>query len=298
MTCLRPKWTMRMFSLSLAFAATPFIATPFIATPGALMAAPLADATPASATLSDPDINARYTVYVGGFLFAEASLAAELKDNDYRLRAFIAVAGTPSVFFDSKWDLFSQGSLSQGRIRPAHYVFNSIEPDQTKTTTLDYDRHGMPRLTMDPPQDVAVTVQPFERLNTQDPVSAFLMPVLAKGKNPCERKLAIFDGKRRYDLQFAFEREEQITTRNKGYSGPVMVCSVTFKPGTGTERRTFTNMMRRNGDTLIWLASVDGGKVYMPVKLQMRTPIGGAIMEAVALSEKTQAASADLPLTK
>jgi len=293
MTCLRPKSAMRVLGLSLAIAATPFIATP-----GALIAAPLADTTPANLTVSEPDIDARYTVYVGGFLFAEVTLAAEVKDDDYRLRAFAAVAGTPSHFFDSKWDLFSQGSLSQGKIRPAHYVFNAIEPDQTKKTTLDYDRHGMPSLTMDPPQDVAVTVQPFERLNTQDPVSAFLMPVLANGKNPCERKLAIFDGKRRYDLQFAFEREEQIITRNKGYSGPAMVCSVTFKPGTGTERKKFTDMMRRNGDTLIWLASVDGGKVYMPVKLQLRTPIGGAVMEAVALSEKTQAASADLPLTK
>lgn len=287
MTCLRPKSAMRALSLSLALTAMPFIVAS-----DALKAAPLVEATPASLSVEDPDINARYTVYVGGFLFAEATLAAEVKDDDYRMHAFVAVAGTPSYFFDSKWDLYSQGNMSGGKTRPARYVFNSIEPDQTKKTMLDYDKQGMPILTMDPPQDVATTVQPYERLNTQDPVSAFLMPVAANGKNPCDRKLAIFDGKRRYDLQFAFEKEDQITTRNKGYSGKAMVCTVSFKPGTGTERKKFTDMMRRNGDTRIWLASVDGGKVYMPVKLQLRTPIGGAVMEVVSLAQKTREASA------
>lgn len=287
MTCLRPKSAMRAISLTLAMATLPLVVTS-----DALLAAPLVEATRASLTVSEPNIDARYTVYVGGFLFAEATLAAEVKDDDYRMHAFVAVAGTPSYFFDTKWDLFSQGNMSDGKTRPARYVFNSIEPDQTKKTMLDYDRQGMPSLTMDPPQDVTITVQPFERLNTQDPVSAFLMPVLANGKNPCDRKLAIFDGKRRYDLQFAFESEDQITTRNKGYSGKAMVCSVSFKPGPGTERKKFTDMMRRNGDTRIWLASVDGGKVYMPVKLQLRTPIGGAVMEIVSLTQKTREASA------
>lgn len=286
MTCLRPKSAMPALCLSLAIAAMPFIMAS-----DTLMAAPLAEATPANSALSNPDIDARYTVYVGGFLFAEATLAAEVKDDDYRMHAFVAVAGTPSYFFDTKWDLFSQGNMSDGKTRPARYVFNSIEPDQTKKTILDYDRQGMPILTMDPPQDVAVTVQPFERLNTQDPVSTFLMPVLANDKNPCDRKLAIFDGKRRYDLQFVFESKDRIITRNNGYNGEAMVCAVSFKPGTGTERRTFTDMMRRNGDTRIWLASVDGGKFYMPVKLQLRTPIGGAVMEIVSLTQKTREAS-------
>lgn len=248
--------------------------------------------------LEAPSLSARYTIYVGGFLFAHGDLDAKLANDDYKMRALITVAGMPSAFFDSKWDLTSQGRLSDGKVKPTQYVFNSIEKDQTKKTMLDYDAQGTPKLTMDPPQDVKDKVHAFERRNTQDPMSTFLLPIKADGSNPCERKTAIFDGKRRYDLQFTFEREDQITTRDKGYSGKALVCTVTFKPGTGTERKKFTSMMRTNRDTQIWLAPMNGGKVYLPVKLVVSTPLGGAVMEVTSLQEITQKAEAKTITTK
>lgn len=270
----------------------------------ALALAAISPVTASAATLQSrtgleaPSLSARYTIYVGGFLFAHGDLDARLAGDGYKMRALITVAGMPSAFFDSKWDLTSQGRLSNGRVRPVHYVFNSIEKDQTKKTMLDYDAQGTPRLTMDPPQDVKDKVHAFERRNTQDPMSTFLLPVKADGTNPCERTTAIFDGKRRYDLQFSFDREDVITTRNKGYSGKALVCTITFKPGTGTERKKFTSMLRTNRDTKIWLAPMDGGRVYLPVKLVVSTPLGGAVMEVTSLQQITQQAKADTVTTK
>ena len=43
---------------------------------------------------------------------------------------------------------------------------------------------------------------------------------------------AVFDGRMRYDLQFAYKRMETVKAE-KGYEGPVVVCAVYFKPVAG-----------------------------------------------------------------
>ncbi len=48
----------------------------------------------------------------------------------------------------------------------------------------------------------------------------------------CQRTVAIFDGRLRYDLQFAFKRMDKVKA-DKGYAGPVVVCAVYFSPIAG-----------------------------------------------------------------
>ena len=48
----------------------------------------------------------------------------------------------------------------------------------------------------------------------------------------CNRKLAIFDGRMRYDLQLAYKRLDKVKS-DKGYQGTVVVCAVYFSPVAG-----------------------------------------------------------------
>jgi hypothetical protein len=43
----------------------------------------------------------------------------------------------------------------------------------------------------------------------------------------------------------------------------------------------------------VWLAPFDGGRVYMPVRFQLRTPLGGAVMELTQVTERTAAMAPD-----
>ena len=65
-----------------------------------------------------------------------------------------------------------------------------------------------------------------------DPMTASLIRVPGNGDpfvpEACQRKLAIFDGRMRYDLQLAFKRMDQVKAE-KGYQGPVVVCAVLFR---------------------------------------------------------------------
>lgn len=270
------------FGLALIFAAA--MLTPGAATPD-----------PRERSGQTPDLRADYTVYVGGLIVAEGSMSATLNGADYRLQNKLGSAGLPRKFWDAKWVMTSEGRIEDGRLHPGRFAFTSTEDNETKHRLLVYDASGTPALTFDPPlspEDEART-SPYERINTLDPVSALLLPVVADG-NPCNRKLPVFDGKRRYDLQLVFDRVATVTTRDKGYSGEAIRCKVRFIPHTGMERAKLTTMLQRRDDTWIWLVPVEDTNLYFPVRVQMRTPIGGAVMDVVKLSRNETKDTASL----
>lgn len=263
--------------LALALGAVSLVPAPI-----PLMAAPVPVALEAAAA----GVSADYTVYIGGFKAAEGTVSATLQDEAYMLTSFMGVAGMPKNFFDAEWTLESEGRFGDARPQPERFAFHSHQKGEIKYREVIYDAVGRPETTFDPPLEPhdEIRVPPHERKNTLDPISALLVPIAA-GDNPCNRSLAVFDGKRRYDLQLAFDREGTVTTRNKGYSGKAIRCSVQMSPRSGMRQTSFIRMLQQRDNAHIWLAPVNGGSIYIPVRIQVRTPIGGAIMDIVKLRQ-------------
>jgi hypothetical protein len=68
---------------------------------------------------------------------------------------------------------------------------------------------------------------------------------------------------------------------DKGYSGAVVVCAVTFKPISGyIGSRATIRYLTKIRDMEIWLAPIAGTRVLVPFRAQGPTPIGQAVMEA------------------
>ena len=241
---------------------------------------------PAEREARMPGVTADYTVYIGGFKAAEGSINATLRGENYSMTSFLGVAGVPKNFLDAKWTMEIASNIDEARIQPQRFTFQSDEKGKIKHREMTYDGTGRPETTFDPPlpphEDISVL--PYERQNTLDPISALLVPVAA-GENPCNRRLAIFDGKRRYDIQLAFDSEGTVTTRNKGYSGMAIRCSVRMIPRSGMKQTSFTKMLQQRGNAHIWLAPMNDGNIYVPVRIQVRTPIGGAVMDVVSLRQ-------------
>jgi hypothetical protein len=96
----------------------------------------------------------------------------------------------------------------------------------------------------------------------------------------CQRKVAVFDGRMRYDLQLAFKRMDNVHAK-KGYSGPVVVCSMYFTPVAGhIPDRYAIKYLTKARDAEVWLAPVAGTRVMAPYRLQIETPLGMGIVEA------------------
>ena len=87
----------------------------------------------------------------------------------------------------------------------------------------------MKELAATPPSSDRVPVTNSNRQGIVDPLTALLFSAAAAGEGmsqeACRRTLPIFDGQQRYDLKLAFKRMDKVTAE-KGYAGPVVVCSV------------------------------------------------------------------------
>lgn len=242
----------------------------------------------ADATIAAPtDVAASFTIYVGGLLFISGNFEAVMDDDNYRLAATMSTAGTTRTFYPADYKLSSEGRLTQEHVQPHHYVSDTQAERKTRKITMSYSRDGMPRLTAEPPYNPGDLddVMPSLQQNTLDPISAFIMPVVA-GENPCDRTIPVFDGKRRYDLKLVYEGEKQMTPRGLAKPVTAIVCTIRYVAVAPIERRKFTDMLRRNDDMRVWLAPFDGGRVYMPVRFQLRTPLGGAVMELTQVKER------------
>jgi len=96
----------------------------------------------------------------------------------------------------------------------------------------------------------------------------------------CHRTMAIFDGRLRYDLEFAFKRMDRVKA-DKGYAGPVVVCAVYFTPVAGfVPSRIAIRYIAKLRDIEVWLAPIAGTRVLVPFRAQGPTPIGRFTLEA------------------
>jgi hypothetical protein len=96
----------------------------------------------------------------------------------------------------------------------------------------------------------------------------------------CNRKVAVFDGRLRYDLTSEFKRVETVKA-SKGYQGPVMVCAVYFTPVSGyLPNSTTMKYLASIRDAEAWIAPIAGTRVLVPFRFSLPTPVGVGAFEA------------------
>src|SRR5439155_456072 len=106
------------------------------------------------------------------------------------------------------------------------------------------------------------------RKGVTDPMSAVIMPVAGNGEvltpDACKRKLAIFDGRQRADIELTFKRMDRVKA-DKGYQGLVVVCTVLYHPIAGhrPERAAIKYLVEQR-EMEMWLAPIAGTRVLVP----------------------------------
>jgi hypothetical protein len=223
-----------------------------------------------------------YKIALGGFDFGSADIKAEIGTGDYELDALIKTEGIAEQFFETTFALASQGSFSGNRVKPNRFISTYADADSSRRVELTYPKGGAPVMAAEPAYEdgFGPDVQLNDILMTQDPISALLLPTSSATASPCDRSLPLFDGRRRYDLQLREDGMTEMNDSEGGYNGPVMRCTVSMLPVAGYERKTLIKLLAREDSIRIWLAPLEGSDVWVPVRLTLRTPFGGAVMRA------------------
>jgi hypothetical protein len=280
---LREVWTVIRFSLRSIGAA------------GCVAVLPLIDGCFVAAA-AQGKVDARYTASLAGVPLGKGAWVIDVTDTDYVAAASGMTTGLVKVFTGGQGSGAARGSIVSGNFSPASYSVSISTGKKSEEISMTLNGGSVKEYSIKPEQPLppkAVPVMDSHRRNVIDPMTASL--VRAPGKddplNPdsCKRHMAVFDGRIRYDLDFAYKRMDKVKAE-KGYQGPALVCSVYFSPVAGhVPDRPAVKYLTEMKDMEVWLVPVAGTRVLVPFRFSVPTPLGLGVLEA------TQFVTAPLP---
>jgi hypothetical protein len=258
----------------------------------------------AAASAGDPAsaqgrLDARYHVSLGGVAFGRGTWHINVSDNQFNATVSGTTSGVLRWFTTGQGASASRGSVTGGQLHASSYS-SSISTDKKYDEVRMLLNAGTVReFIAEPPNTPHPERVPLldqHRRGVLDPMTAAIMRVPGSGDTfvpaACNRKLQIFDGRMRYDLQLAYKRLDRVKSQ-KGYQGTVVVCAVYFSPVAGhVPSRPVIQYLIDLRDTEIWLAPIAGTRLMVPYRISVSTPLGHGIVQATEFMTIAQPARA------
>src|SRR4249920_2393214 len=184
------------------------------------------------------NLDASYTISFARIPVGEITATVVFGDSEYAISARARAGGVmKALSVDGEGSFTTRGTITDGHPVPTNFTSKIVSNTGTSDVTMVLDEDSVRELAATPPpgQD-RVPVTAANRRSIVDPLTAVLFSTAAAGEtlsqDACRRTLPIFDGHQRYDLKLAFKRMDKVTAE-KGYAGPVVVCSVSYQPIAG-----------------------------------------------------------------
>jgi uncharacterized protein DUF3108 len=245
-------------------------------------------------------LEARYTVTLAGIPLGTGVWVIDIAPDQYTAVASGRTTGLVKLVADGSGSGGSRGTITGARMLPTSYASSTTSDKRTDEVRMTLRAGTVKDIAAEPPLEPSpdrVPVTEAHRKGVVDPMSAAIMPVAGKGEvlapDACKRKLAIFDGRQRADIDLVFKRMDQVKA-DKGYQGPVVVCTVLYTPVAGhrPERPAIKYLIAQR-DMEMWLAPIAGTRVLVPFRFSVPTPFGLGVLQAtyfVANAQPSQAA--------
>ena len=251
---------------------------------GALVLAIVGAIAPAAAQVR---LEARYSATIAGIPIGSGTWAIDINDTQYTAAVSGATTGILRAFTGGQGNATARGTLAGGRLLSSIYAATITSRKKADSIRITIANGNVKDFKVDPPADEdpeRVPITEASQRGVLDPMTASLVRMPGSGDllvpEACQRTLEVFDGRLRYDMQFAFKRVERVKA-GKGYAGPVVVCAVYFSPVAGyIPSRASIKYLSKQRDMEVWLAPIAGTRVLVPYRAQGPTPIGQAILEA------------------
>jgi len=248
----------------------------------------LAAASLLTPALAQARLEARYSATIAGIPIGTGSWVIDITDTQYSAAVSGQTSGLLRAFTGGQGNATVRGTLNGGRALSSIYTATiSGRGKRLDSIRIAISNGNVKEYKVDPPAEddpARVPITETSQRGVLDPMTASMVRMPGAGDplvpEACQRTHEVFDGRLRYDMQFAFKRMEKVKSA-KGYSGPVVVCAAYFTPVAGfVPTRTAIRYLAKQRDMEVWLAPVAGTRVLVPIRAQGPTPIGQAVLEA------------------
>ena len=244
---------------------------------------------------------ARYEASLAGVVVGKGDWSIDIADDQYTASASGGSTGLLRMVSGGKGATVAQGRVVNGQLAPATYVSTITTEKKSETIKLLMAGGSVKEFGIEPQPPLAperLPVTDAHLRNVIDPMVGSMVRVPGAGEpvspDACRSSTSVFDGRMRYDLKLDFKRMDQVRAE-KGYSGPVVVCAVYFKPISGfVPDRASIKYLEAQRNMEVWLAPIAGTRVLVPFKLTVPTPFGTAALEAtqfMSVASPSKAAS-------
>jgi hypothetical protein len=245
-------------------------------------------------------LEARYTASLAGVPLGSGIWVVDIASDQYTAVASGRSTGLVKLISDGSGSGGSRGLVQGASMVPTSYAASTNSDKKSDEVRMTLRAGAVKDVSAEPPLQPSpdrVPVTEAHRKGVTDPMSAMIIPVAGTGDvlapDACKRKLAIFDGRQRADLELVFKRMDRVKA-DKGYQGPVVVCTVLYRPVAGHRPdRPAIKYLVEQRDMEMWLAPVAGTRVLVPFRFSVPTPFGVGVLQAtyfVAQPQPTQAA--------
>lgn len=234
-------------------------------------------------------LEAEYIASIAGIPIGRGNWIIEFTNDQYTAAASGTTTGIIRFFTGARGTGAAHGTLNAGQPIPATYGATITYDHKVDDVRMALTGGNVTDYAVEPPLPPIpnrIPVSDADRRGVVDPMTSMLNRVGGNGDpvspEACNRKVAVFDGRVRYDLHSEFKRMETVKAE-RGYQGPVAVCAVYFTPISGyVPDRPAIKYLVELRDAEVWLAPISGTRVLVPFRFSMPTPLGTGLLQATA----------------
>jgi hypothetical protein len=268
-------------TITIKISARPVLWKPAIlATAAFLLAAP-------QAAFAQSRLDAQYEASLAGIVVGKGAWIIEINDDQYSAAAQGGTTGLLKTFAQGSGTSYAQGRVVNGALVGTNYQATTTTSKKSEQIHITLQNGNVKEFGIDPEPPVdpdRIPVTDAHKKGVFDPMTASLVRVPGNGDpvspEACRNGAAVFDGRMRYDLKLDFKRMETVRAE-RGYYGPVVVCSIYFAPIAGyIPDRPVIKYLAGARNIEIALAPIAGTRYLVPFRMVIPTPLGTAMLEA------------------
>lgn len=215
------------------------------------------------------EVSAVYSVKFNGLNIGDFRFKSKAGAENYKLEGDSKLS---IVFGAFKWkgSFKTTGGIEGGRPKPASYSFVYDSGKKRGSVKIAFEGDRVSKVALDPaktPSRLAVPIQDEHLADVFDPLSAIMAMTRYDGGNPCQGKLPVFDGLRRFDLALS----------PNGKRGSAYVCRLRYLPIAG-HKPNEENQSLSEGNIEIVLKPAPEAKLVLPTRITIPTAYGKAVL--------------------
>jgi hypothetical protein len=240
----------------------------------------------ALAGMSPAEVDAIYKITLNGFEIGSFRFSSKVTPDHYTADSDVELSALLGAFH---WRGVTRtsGTIAGKDPKPAGFLFEFDGTAKSGSVQLGFNQSGVQSVSVlpisaDPPDTVPLSEQHLK--GVLDPLTAIMALTHVDGGSPCGGKVAIFDGKQRFDLELSYRRQAPI---GESRTDMAIVCRVKYVPIAGYRANEETRNMANTTGIEIAFRPVPKANLMLPQDVIVPTLVGPAELTLVRVEIRT-----------